>query len=438
MPTARTAPSPHSPHTHASDSSDYLLLTTTEHSPLLPSSASSAPTSSPNRPRPPRAAALVQLAALADTCTTVALALRVPVTALPPSAVALNVARGLVVAGAVAVASGAHLAPVMMGQLVVRPRSLSLCGCERSRVRPLTPPPAPRALAALDPRPPVPPQRARPDHDPPARRVAQPHHRLVPRLVRSRARRLRRLPRRRRRAAAAARLGWGRAAVGRQRRAGQRRRREVRAQRERRRGVHRGGRGRGRVGPGGLRGRRLRALVERRRRRRPRRRASAHSPLFDLDLGPGLGRARPAQPREPREPPQRALAAARTGGRGAARVRREQGVRVDQVARCVPFSLGARLDCARARADGVEPCAQRGSEGQAGRGVVLLPPFVRSLCVPAMNVILARAKSMPERRRTSGYFALLAGKSKKEGSRRNTSRAAAQLERGRVVASATC
>ncbi|GAA5852413.1 hypothetical protein JCM9279_001193 [Rhodotorula babjevae] len=120
MPTAGL--SPHSPHHHGSDSSDYLLLTTNEHSPLLPSpspsSSSSSGSPTPTSSRLPRVA-LVQLAALADLCTTFALALRVPVTALPPSAVALNGARGAVVLLAVAVSSGAHLAPVMIGQLVL-------------------------------------------------------------------------------------------------------------------------------------------------------------------------------------------------------------------------------------------------------------------------------------------------------------------------------
>ncbi|GAA5925733.1 hypothetical protein JCM3775_001486 [Rhodotorula graminis] len=105
--------SPRSTHGHSNDSSDYLLLTSSEHSPLLPSSSSGsrAPTSS----RPPRLA-LLRLAAAADLCTTIALALRVPVTALPPSAVALNLARPLVV---LVPGAGAACAPVMLGQLVL-------------------------------------------------------------------------------------------------------------------------------------------------------------------------------------------------------------------------------------------------------------------------------------------------------------------------------
>ncbi|GAA5910830.1 hypothetical protein JCM8208_001007 [Rhodotorula glutinis] len=119
MPTARAALSPRSAvSNHTSDSSDYLLLTHDEHSPLLRSPSSSSSSAPAPASRPPLVA-LVQLAALLDLATTLALALRVPIRTLPPSAVALNLARGLVVVVAGAVSSGAHLAPVLLGQLVL-------------------------------------------------------------------------------------------------------------------------------------------------------------------------------------------------------------------------------------------------------------------------------------------------------------------------------
>ncbi|GJN87325.1 hypothetical protein Rhopal_000273-T1 [Rhodotorula paludigena] len=95
----------------SSASSDFLLLTT-QTSPLL----------SPHAPIPlprPRFLGVLLGAAVLDFAVTLYLALCVPVSDLPASAVAINLARPFVVAAAVSTKRAREMGPVMLGQATV-------------------------------------------------------------------------------------------------------------------------------------------------------------------------------------------------------------------------------------------------------------------------------------------------------------------------------
>ncbi|GAA5998212.1 uncharacterized protein JCM10292_001045 [Rhodotorula paludigena] len=95
----------------SSASSDFLLLTT-QSSPLL----------SPHAPIPlprPRFLGVLLGAAVLDFAVTLYLALCVPVSDLPASAVAINLARPFVVAAAVSTKRAREMGPVMLGQATV-------------------------------------------------------------------------------------------------------------------------------------------------------------------------------------------------------------------------------------------------------------------------------------------------------------------------------
>ncbi|GAA5917475.1 hypothetical protein JCM5296_004726 [Sporobolomyces johnsonii] len=98
-----------------SSSSDFVLLTTS--SPLL---APHAPPHSTHVPLPhPRYQPLLQLAALADFAFVLAYGATVPLSSLPKSAVALSLARSVVVGAAVSSSRVREMAPVLMGQVMV-------------------------------------------------------------------------------------------------------------------------------------------------------------------------------------------------------------------------------------------------------------------------------------------------------------------------------
>ncbi|GAA5876407.1 hypothetical protein JCM1840_006014 [Sporobolomyces johnsonii] len=99
-----------------SSSSDFVLLTTST-SPLL---APHAPPHSTHVPLPrPRFQPLLQLAALADFAFVLAYGATVPLSSLPKSAVALSLARSVVVGAAVSSSRVREMAPVLMGQVMV-------------------------------------------------------------------------------------------------------------------------------------------------------------------------------------------------------------------------------------------------------------------------------------------------------------------------------
>lgn len=112
----------HDPPASPRSSSDFVLLTTADAlhrelatRPHLDSESPSAPT----RLARPRFLPVLQLAALLDLVSTVGLALRVPLKTLPPSTVAINLARSLVVGVAVSSPRVRELGPMILAQLAV-------------------------------------------------------------------------------------------------------------------------------------------------------------------------------------------------------------------------------------------------------------------------------------------------------------------------------
>lgn len=100
-----------------------MLLTTADALQLADGAlATRAPHPSPSAPTRlarPRFLPVLQIAALLDLVSTVGLALRVPIKTLPPSTVAINFARSLIVGGVVSSPRVREFGPAILAQLAV-------------------------------------------------------------------------------------------------------------------------------------------------------------------------------------------------------------------------------------------------------------------------------------------------------------------------------
>ncbi|GAA5826282.1 hypothetical protein JCM3770_001671 [Rhodotorula araucariae] len=111
--------SAHLPHPgNYSDSGSHVQRRTSERTPLF-ASPSPPPALDGSDPRRPRSVPLLQLVALGDLVTTLTLAVRVPIRALPPSAVALNLGRPVLVGTVLSTRCVRDMAPVLLGQVVL-------------------------------------------------------------------------------------------------------------------------------------------------------------------------------------------------------------------------------------------------------------------------------------------------------------------------------
>lgn len=103
-------------------SSDFVLLTTADALEPADGTLATRPhldSSAPTRLARPRFLPVLQVTALLDLVTTVGLAIRVPIKTLPPSTVAINLARSLVVGVVVSSPRVRELGPVILAQLAV-------------------------------------------------------------------------------------------------------------------------------------------------------------------------------------------------------------------------------------------------------------------------------------------------------------------------------